>query len=76
MYPAALHNIPTHTVVSSHVFARWMRQKQPAMIKSMTKNWDKNTMSDLEQFCPKQFHDRLSTLLSSNTILPKLILSV
>ena len=41
MYPAALHNIPTHTVVSSHVFARWMRQKQPAMIKSMTKTGTK-----------------------------------
>ena len=75
MYPAALHKIPTHTVVSSHVLARCIRQKHPEIIKSITKNWDKKTMSDLEQVCPKQAHDLLSTLFSSNTILPKLILS-
>ena len=62
MYPAALHKIPTRTVDSSQVLAKCIRQKQPQTIKSITKNWDKNTIKDLEQVCPKQDHDLLSTL--------------
>ena len=76
MYPAALHKIPTQTVDSSQVLAKCIRQKQPQTIKSITKNWDKNTIKDLEQVCPKQDHDLLSTFWSSKTILSKLILSV
>ena len=61
MYPAALHNIPTQTVDSSRVLAKCIRQKQPKIIDSITKNWDKNTIKDPEQVCPKQDHDILST---------------
>ena len=61
MYPAALHKIPTQTVDSSQVLVKCIRQKQPQIIKSITKNWDKNTIKDLEQVCPKQDHDLLST---------------
>ena len=75
MYPAALQIIPTQTIDSSQVFERWILQKQPKMINKMTKSWDRNTISDLEQICPKQARDFLSRLLSSKTILPKLILT-
>ena len=61
MYPAALHSNPTQTVDSSQVLAKCIRQKQPQEIKCITKNWDKNTIKDLEQVCPKQDHDLLST---------------
>ena len=53
MYPAALHKVPTQTVDSSQVFERWILQKQPKMINEMTKCWDRDTISDLEQVCPK-----------------------
>ena len=75
MYPAALHKIPIQTVDSSQVFERLILQKQPKMFNKMTKSWDKNTISDLEQVCPKQDHHFLSWLLSSTTILPQIILS-
>ena len=41
----------------------------------MTKSWDRNTIRHLEQVCPEQAQDFLSWLLSSKTILPRLILS-
>ena len=44
------------------------------MINKLTKSCDRNTISDLEQVCPKQDHDFLSWLLSSKTILSRLIL--
>ena len=75
MYPAALHKVPTQTVDSSKVFENWSLQKQPKMINKMTKTWDRNTISELEQVCPKQDQDFLSWLLSSKTILPRLILT-
>ena len=68
MYPAALHKIPTQTIDSSQILAKCIRRKQPQTIKRIIKNWDKNTINDLEQVCPKQDHDLLST--------SKLILSV
>ena len=74
MYPAALHKIPTQSVDSSQVLAKCICQKQPETIKSNTKSWDKNKINDLEQVCPKQDHDLLSTFWSSKTILSKLIL--
>ena len=61
MYLAAVHKIPTQTVDSSQVLAKGIRQKQPQTIKSFTKNWDKNTINDLEQVCLKQDHNLLST---------------
>ena len=61
MYPAALHKIPTQTVDSSQVLAKCIRQKQPQTIMSITKNWDKNTIKDLEQVCPKHDHNLHST---------------
>ena len=61
MYSAALHKIPTQTVDSSQVLAKCIRQKQPQTTKGITKNWDKNTLNDLEQVCPKQDHYLLST---------------
>ena len=61
MYPAALHKIPTKTEDSSQVFAKCIRQKQSQTIKSITKNWDKNTIKDLEQVCPKQDHNLFAT---------------
>ena len=61
MYPAALRKIPIQTVDSSQVLAKWIRQEQPQIIKSITKNWDRNTIEDLEQVCPKQDHVLLST---------------
>ena len=75
MYPAALQKIPTQVVDSSQVFERWILQKQPKMISKMIKSWDKKTISDLEQVCPKQDQDFLSWLMSSKTILSRLILS-
>ena len=75
MYPAALRIIPTQTVYSSQVFEKRIHQKQPKMINKTTKSWDRNTISDLEQVCPKQVQDFLSLLLSSKTILPRLMLS-
>ena len=57
MYPAALHKIPTQTVDSSQVLVKCIRQKQPQIIKSITKNWDENTIKDLEHVCPKHDHD-------------------
>ena len=45
------------------------------MINKKTKSWDRNTISDLEQVCPKQDQDFLSWLLSSKTILPRFFLS-
>ena len=74
MYPAALQKIPTQTADSSQIFDRWILQKQPKMINKMIKSWDRNTISDLEQVCPKQAQDFLSLLLSSKTIWPRLIL--
>ena len=76
MYRAALHKIPTQSVHSSQVLAKFIRQKQPQMFKSITKQWDKNTIKDQEQVCPKPDHNLFSTLWSSETILSKLILSV
>ena len=76
MYPAALHKILTQTVDSSQVLAKCIRQKQPQTIKNITKNWEKNTINDLEQVCSKQDHDLFSTFCSSKTNLSKLILSV
>ena len=61
MYPAALHKIFTQTVDLSQVLAKCTNQKQPQKIKSVTKNWDKNTIKDLEQICPKQDHNLFST---------------
>ena len=71
-----MHEMPTQTVDSSQVLAKCIRQKQPQIIKSFLKNWDKNTTKDLEQVCPKQYHNLLSTFWSSKTILSKLMLSV
>ena len=62
MYPAALHKFLTQTVDSSQVLAKCLRQKQLQIFKSITKNWEKNTIKDLEQVCPKHDHDLLSTL--------------
>ena len=60
MYPATLHKIPTPTVDSSQVFERRYLQKQPKMVNRMTKSWDRNTISDLEQVCSKEAQDFLS----------------
>ena len=60
MYPAALQKIPTRTVDSSQIFESRIVQKQPKMINKMTKSWERNTISDLEQVCPKQAPDFLS----------------
>ena len=76
MYPAAPHKILTHFFDSSQVLSKCIRQKQPQIIKSISKNWDKNTTTDLEQVCPKQVHDLLSTFWSSQTNLYKLMLLV
>ena len=59
MYPAALHKVPTQTLDSSQVLAKFIHQKQPQIFKSITENWDRNTIKDLEQVCPKQNHDLL-----------------
>ena len=75
MYPAAQQKIPIQTVDSSQVFERRFLQKHPKMINKITKSWEKNTISDLEQVCPKQAQDFLSSLLSSKTVLPRLMLS-
>ena len=72
MIPAALHKIPTQTVLSSQDFDECIVQRLPRLTNKMTKNWDKNTFSDLEQQCPIQLQDFLSELFSSNTILSKL----
>ena len=71
MYPAALQKILTQTVDSSQVFERWILQEQPKMINKMMKSWDRNTISNLEQVCPKQDQDFLPLLLSSKTILSR-----
>ena len=53
MYPATLHKFPTQTVGLSQVLAKSILQKQAQIIKSITKNWEKNTIKDLEQVSPK-----------------------
>ena len=63
--------MPTQTVDSSQVLAKCIRQKQPQIIKGITKNWDKNTTKDLEQVCPKLDHNLFSKFWSSKAILPK-----
>ena len=73
MIPAALHKIPTQTVLSLQVFDKCILQKLPRITIKMTKNWDKKTISDLEQECPIQLQDFLSELFSSKTFLSKLI---
>ena len=60
MYPAAMHKNPTQTVDSSQIFERLILQKHSKMIKKITESWDSNTISDLEQVCPKQDQDFLS----------------
>ena len=60
MYPAALHKLQTQTIDSSQVFGRQNLEKQRKMINKMTKSWDRSTISDLEQVCPKQAQDFLS----------------
>ena len=60
MYPAAMHKFPTQTVDSSQVFERLIFQKHPKLINKITKSWDRNTISDLEQACPKEAQDFLS----------------
>ena len=75
MYPAALHKFPKQTINSSQVLERWIVQKQPKMINKMTKSWDRNSISDLKQVCPKLAQDFLSWLLSSKTILTRKIFS-
>ena len=71
MTPAALHKIPTHTVDSSQLVAKWILQKLPKIINKMIKNWDKNTINDLEQVCPTHVHDFRSLLFPSKTIFSK-----
>ena len=56
MYPAALNKIPTQTVDSSQVFERLILQKQPKIFNKITKSWNKNTIEELEQVCPKHAH--------------------
>ena len=73
MIPVALHKIPTQTVLSSQDFDKCILQKLPRITNKMTKNWDKNTISDLDQECPIQLQDFFSELFRSNTILSKLI---
>ena len=74
MYPAALHSDPTQTVDSSEAFARWILQKQSKIVNKITKSWDKNTIKDLEQVCPKQALKSLSWLLLSKTNSPRIVL--
>ena len=59
MYLAALHKFSSQTIDSSQVSERRILQKHPKMIKKLTKSWEKNTISDLEQVCPKQAQDFL-----------------
>ena len=73
MIPAALHKIPTQTVLSSQDFDKCILQKLPRITNKMTKNWDKNTISDIEQECPIQLKDFLFQFFSSNTISSKSI---
>ena len=54
MIPAALHKIPTQTVLSSQDFDKCILQKLPRITNKTTKIWEKNTISDLEQECPIQ----------------------
>ena len=68
MYPAALHKNPKQTVDSSQVFERWILQKQPEVMNKMIDTWHRNTISNVEQVCPKQDQDFLSWLLSPKTI--------
>ena len=75
MNPAALHKIPTQTVLLSQDFDKCILHKLPRINNKMIKNWDKKTISDLEQECPIQLQDFLSELFSSNTILSNLIWS-
>ena len=54
MYAGAVHKFSTQTVDSSQVLAKCIRQEQQQIIKSITKNWDKNRVKELEQVCLKQ----------------------
>ena len=74
MSPAALLKMPTQTVDSSKVLA--IRIRQPQIIKSITKNWDKNTIKVLDQVCPKHDHNLLSTFWSTKSFIQIDIISV
>ena len=75
MIPAALHKIPTQTVLSSQDVDKCILQKLLRITNEKTKNWDKKTISDHEPECPIQLQDLLSELSSSTKILSKLIWS-
>ena len=60
MYPAALHTISTQSVDSSQVLERRILQRQTNIFNKLTKTWDKKTMGNLEQDCPKQVHESQS----------------
>ena len=57
MYPAALHRFPTQLVALSQIFEKSILSEQPNIIKQLTKSWDKNTITDLDEDCPQQKHD-------------------
>ena len=54
MYPAALHRLSIAAVDSSHVCKKQIVKKQQKNINKMIKSWDRKTIRDLEQDCPKQ----------------------
>ena len=60
MYLAALHKIPTQTVDSSQVFDILDSPKAAKYDQQNDKSLDKNTITYLEQVCPKQAQDFLS----------------
>ena len=60
MFFAALLRSLTQTVAWSRVFEMFILQKQPKIMNKITECWDRNTIEDLEQVCPKIAHYFLS----------------
>ena len=54
MYPAALQKISTQTVDSSQVLDKCTRQKQPLIIKSITKIGTKTQIKTQNRFFPNK----------------------
>ena len=76
MYPAALYKNPTQTVVSSQFFDGMLLQKLWKIDNKLAESWDKKTVTDLEEGCPKHDHDFLSWSMLWKTILRLIFLDL
>ena len=60
MYPVALHKSPNQTSLMKSLAQMYTSKATAKNQESYEKNWDRNTIEDLEQVCPKQDYNLLS----------------